>query len=207
MIEEAFRVLKPGGRFAVSDVVVRGEVPDEVKRNMELWIGCVAGALEESEYGRLLSDAGFTDVDIEPTRIYRVEDATAFLTGSGLDVAKLSSEIEGRFMSAFVRATKPATCCGPNCYAMRYALISDIHANLPALTAVLDQIALNPGIDATYHLGDLVGYGSSPNETVDLLIESKIVGIAGNYDSTVATDAHRTVAASMRIRARKSCRT
>jgi arsenite methyltransferase len=107
VIEEAFRVLKPGGRFAVSDVVVRGEVPDEVKRNMELWIGCVAGALEESEYGRLLSAAGFTNVDIEPTRIYRVEDATAFLTGTGLDVAKHSSEIEGRFMSAFVRATKP----------------------------------------------------------------------------------------------------
>jgi arsenite methyltransferase len=128
VIEEAFRVLKPGGRFAVSDVVVRGEVPDEVKRNMELWIGCVAGALEESEYGRLLSAAGFTGIDIEPTRVYRVEDATAFLTGSGLDVAKLSSEIEGRFMSAFVRATKPASaktqvtdgvapagCCGPDC--------------------------------------------------------------------------------------------
>jgi SAM-dependent methyltransferase len=117
VIEEAFRVLKPGGRFAVSDVVVRGEVPDEVKRNMELWIGCVAGALEESEYGRLLSAAGFTDVDIEPTRVYRVEDAAAFLTGSGLDVAKFSSQIEGRFMSAFVRATKPAACCGPDCCA------------------------------------------------------------------------------------------
>ena len=117
VIEEAFRVLKPGGRFAVSDVVVRGKMPDEVKRNMELWIGCVAGALEESEYGRLLSAAGFTDVDIEPTRIYRVEDATAFLTGSGLDVAKFSSQIEGRFMSAFVRATKPAACCGPDCCA------------------------------------------------------------------------------------------
>jgi SAM-dependent methyltransferase len=117
VIEEAFRVLKPGGRFAVSDVVVRGEVPDEVKRNMELWIGCVAGALEESEYSRLLSAAGFTDVDIEPTRVYRVEDAAAFLTGSGLDVAKFSSQIEGRFMSAFVRATKPAACCGPDCCA------------------------------------------------------------------------------------------
>jgi len=117
VIAEAFRVLKPGGRFAVSDVVVRGEVPDEVKRNMELWIGCVAGALEESEYSRLLSAAGFTDVDIEPTRVYRVEDAAAFLTGSGLDVAKFSSQIEGRFMSAFVRATKPAACCGPDCCA------------------------------------------------------------------------------------------
>jgi len=115
VIEEAFRVLKPGGRFAVSDVVVRGEVPAEVKRNMELWIGCVAGALEEREYTRLLSAAGFTNVDIEPTRVYRAEDAAAFLAGSGLDVAKFSSEIEDRFMSAFVRATKPAGCCGPDC--------------------------------------------------------------------------------------------
>ncbi len=128
VIEEAFRVLKPGGRFAVSDVVVRGEIPDEVKRNMELWVGCVAGALEESEYGRLLAAAGFTNIDIEPTRIYRLEDAAAFLAGSGLDAAALSSEIDGRFMSAFVRATKPAlataralhvlptaSCCGPDC--------------------------------------------------------------------------------------------
>jgi len=128
VIEEAFRVLKPGGRFAVSDVVVRGEIPDEVKRNMELWVGCVAGALEESEYGRLLSAAGFTNIDIEPTRIYRLEDAEAFLAGSGLDAATLSSELDGRFMSAFVRGTKPApatgraldvvttaSCCGPDC--------------------------------------------------------------------------------------------
>ena len=107
VIEEAFRVLKPGGRFAVSDVVVRGEVPEAVKRNMELWVGCVAGALEEKEYGHLLSSAGFESIDIEPTRIYRIEDAAAFLAGSGLDTATVSSEIEGRFMSAFVRARKP----------------------------------------------------------------------------------------------------
>src|SRR5258706_949000 len=113
---EAFRVLKPGGRFAVSDVVVRGEVPSQIRRSIELWIGCVAGALEENEYRAKLGKAGFTDVDIEPTRIYRVEDAAAFLAGTGLDVAKVSSEIEGRFMSAFVRATKPAAgCCGPDC--------------------------------------------------------------------------------------------
>ena len=130
VIREAFRVLKPGGRFAVSDVVVRGEVPDDVKRNMELWVGCVAGALEESEYARLLGAAGFGDIDIEPTRIYRLEDAEAFLAGSGLDAATLSSEIDGRFMSAFVRGTKPhgvttssrelatapeSACCGPDC--------------------------------------------------------------------------------------------
>ncbi len=109
VIEEAFRVLKPGGRFAVSDVVVRGEVPAEVKRNMELWIGCVAGALEENEYRRLLAGAGFTAIDIEPTRVYHLNDAKAFLEGSGLDTAALSPEIEGRFMSAFVRAAKPAS--------------------------------------------------------------------------------------------------
>jgi SAM-dependent methyltransferase len=119
VIEEAFRVLKPGGRFAVSDVVVRGEVPEAVKQNMELWVGCVAGALEEKEYERLLDTAGFEAIDIEPTRIYRNEDAEAFLAGSGLDAAPLSSEIDGRFMSAFVRGTKPATerCCGSDCCA------------------------------------------------------------------------------------------
>jgi SAM-dependent methyltransferase len=127
VIDEAFRVLRPGGRFAVSDVVVRGEVPAEVKRNMELWVGCVAGALEEKEYGRLLAEAGFASIDIEPTRIYRMEDASAFLAGSGLDSVTLSSEIDGRFMSAFVRATKPdapaslepdiasESCCGSEC--------------------------------------------------------------------------------------------
>jgi len=129
VIEEAFRVLKPGGRFAVSDVVVRGEVPEAVKHNMELWVGCVAGALEEKEYERLLGSAGFESIDIEPTRIYRIEDAEAFLAGSGLDVATLSSEIDGRFMSAFVRGTKPTVpvsreldiaeerCCGSECCA------------------------------------------------------------------------------------------
>ena len=127
VIDEAFRVLKPGGRFAVSDVVVRGEVPAEVKRNMELWVGCIAGALEEKEYGRLLAEAGFASIEIEPTRIYRMEDASAFLAGSGLDSVTLSSEIDGRFMSAFVRASKPGgaasseladeACCGSECCA------------------------------------------------------------------------------------------
>ena len=129
VIEEAFRVLKPGGRFAVSDVVVRGEVPADVKRNMELWVGCVAGALEEKEYSRLLTRAGFDTIDIEPTRIYHLEDAAAFLTGAGLDTTILPSDIDGRFMSAFVRAKKPdgitahqveveaAACCGLDCCA------------------------------------------------------------------------------------------
>src|SRR5687767_13535188 len=107
VLREAFRVLKPGGRFAVSDVVVRGPVPAEVKRSMELWIGCVAGALEESEYASLLGAAGFTQVDIEPTRVYKAEDAAAFLAGTVDDVASVAREVDGRFLSAFVRATKP----------------------------------------------------------------------------------------------------
>ncbi|HET9275784.1 MAG TPA: arsenite methyltransferase [Gemmatimonadales bacterium] len=108
VLGEAFRVLKPGGRFAVSDVVVRGEVPDAIRKNMELWIGCVAGALEENEFLGLLRDAGFADASIEPTRIYRVEDAKAFLAGTGLNEETLASEVDGRFMGAFVRARKPA---------------------------------------------------------------------------------------------------
>ncbi len=107
VLREAFRVLKPGGRFAVSDVVVRGPVPAEVKRSMELWIGCVAGALEESEYVSLLGDAGFVQVDIEPTRIYKAEDAAAFLANAVQDVAVVAREIDGKFLSAFVRAVKP----------------------------------------------------------------------------------------------------
>jgi len=116
VLAEAFRVLKPGGRFAVSDVVVRGQVPPAVKTNMELWIGCVAGALEEQEFIDTLTDVGFEKPSIEPTRVYRIEDAAAFLAGSGLDATRFASEIDGKFMSAFVRATKPAkACCGPDC--------------------------------------------------------------------------------------------
>src|SRR5881394_3225532 len=128
VLREAFRVLKPGGRFAVSDVVVRGDAPAEVRRNMEMWIGCVAGALEEMEYRDLLADAGFRRVDIEPTRVYKAKDAETFLTGSGLDPATFASQIDGKFMSAFIRGTKPAglktvlalpkaekSCCGPDC--------------------------------------------------------------------------------------------
>ncbi len=116
VLTEAFRVLKPGGRFAVSDVVVRGDVPAAVKTNMELWIGCVAGALEEQEFLGLLREVGFEKPSIEPTRIYKAEDAAAFLAGSGLEALELASQIDGKFMGAFVRATKPAkSCCGPDC--------------------------------------------------------------------------------------------
>jgi arsenite methyltransferase len=108
VLREAFRVLKPGGRFAVSDVVVRGPVPAEVRRSVELWVGCVAGALEEGEFVRLLEETGFRDVEIEPTRVYRVEDARAFLQEAGIDVERFAEAIDGRFMSAFVRGTKPA---------------------------------------------------------------------------------------------------
>jgi arsenite methyltransferase len=118
VLAEAFRVLKPGGRVAVADVVVRGnDVPAEVRRSMELWIGCVAGALEEGAYRAKLSAAGFTNVDVEPTRIYRAEDARGFLDAAGLDESLLS-KVDGRFMSAFVRAQKPVNataCCGPSC--------------------------------------------------------------------------------------------
>jgi ubiquinone/menaquinone biosynthesis C-methylase UbiE len=108
VLAEAFRVLKPGGRFAVSDVVVRGEVPAAIRRSVELWIGCVAGALEESEYREKLAKAGFEEIDLEPTRVYRAEDAREFLAGAGLDADTIAPQVDGKFLSAFVRARKPA---------------------------------------------------------------------------------------------------
>src|ERR1700728_2437457 len=116
VLREAFRVLKRGGRFAVSDVVVRGSVPDEVRRSMLLRVGCIAGALEESEYRSKLIQAGFVKVDVEVTRVYDVEDARKFLTETGVSVDEIAPMAEGKFISAFVRATKPAgSCCGPGC--------------------------------------------------------------------------------------------
>jgi arsenite methyltransferase len=108
VLAEAFRVLKPGGRFAVSDVVVRGEVPAEIRRSVELWIGCVAGALDEQEYRDKLAKAGFESIGVEPTRVYRVDDAREFLAGKGLDADAIAPQVDGKFMSAFVRARKPA---------------------------------------------------------------------------------------------------
>jgi arsenite methyltransferase len=121
VLKEAFRVLKPGGRFAVSDVVVRGAVPADIRKNMELWVGCVAGALGDYEYVAKLAKAGFENIDIEATRIYGVEDARAFLVGQELDVDTMAKAVEGKFISAFVRATKApstassSTCCGTEC--------------------------------------------------------------------------------------------
>jgi ubiquinone/menaquinone biosynthesis C-methylase UbiE len=109
VLTEAFRVLKPGGRFAVSDVAVRGEVPAAIRRDVELWIGCVAGALEEQEYRTKLARAGFHEIELEPTRIYHIEDARGFLTGKDIDVDAIAPQVEGKFMSAFVRARKPVT--------------------------------------------------------------------------------------------------
>jgi SAM-dependent methyltransferase len=115
VLREAFRVLKPGGRFAVSDVVVRGEMPDAVRKSVLLWVGCVAGALSENDYLSKLQNAGFESVEIEPTRIYRLEDARNFLIDKGLDMDAIAKEADGKFMSAFVRAKKPAACCAPGC--------------------------------------------------------------------------------------------
>jgi arsenite methyltransferase len=117
VLREAFRVLKPGGRFAVSDVVTRGDVPAEVRQNMLLWVGCIAGALEDWKYVAKLAKAGFDDIDVEPTRVYNIEDARTFLSGHGIDVDAMALVVEGKFMSAFIRAVKPASkeCCGPAC--------------------------------------------------------------------------------------------
>ena len=119
VLREAFRVLKPGGRLAVSDVIVRGEVPAAIRRSMELWVGCVAGALEEGDYRSKLGAAGFTEIEVEPWRVYQVDDARAFLAEAGVDVDQLAPEVKGRFASAFVRARKPDVkgCCGPDCCA------------------------------------------------------------------------------------------
>ncbi len=133
VLAEAFRVLKPGGRFAVSDVVVRGEVPPEIRKNMELWIGCVAGALSDAEYLDKLANAGFSEAGVEVTRVYSADDAREFLAAQSADLQQLAAQVDGRFVSAFIRATKPAdalagsmgtatanaaapdsaSCCGP----------------------------------------------------------------------------------------------
>jgi SAM-dependent methyltransferase len=120
VLREAFRVLKPGGRFAVSDVVTRGAIPDEIRQKVLLWVGCIAGALDETEYRSKLKAAGFEQIEVEPTRIYRVDEAREFLSSAGIDVDAIASQVDEKFMSAFVRAIKPAAaenkaCCGPTC--------------------------------------------------------------------------------------------
>jgi arsenite methyltransferase len=118
VLREAFRVLKPGGRFAVSDVVTRGEILPEVRQNVLAWVGCIAGALDENDYRAKLTAAGFEQVDLEPTRIHRAEDARVFLAGQGIDVETIAPQVDGKVVSAFIRAVKPApknACCGPTC--------------------------------------------------------------------------------------------
>jgi arsenite methyltransferase len=115
VLQEAFRVLKPGGRFAVSDVVTRGDVPGEVRQSLLLWVGCIAGALQDSEYIAKLANTGFEGIEVEPTRVYNIEDARAFLSGQGIDVDAIAPQVEGKFMSAFIRAIKPKSCCAPGC--------------------------------------------------------------------------------------------
>jgi SAM-dependent methyltransferase len=118
VLREAFRVLKPGGRFAVSDVVTRGEMLPEIRQSVLAWVGCVAGALEENDYRGKLTTAGFEQIEVEPTRIYRAEDAREFLAGQGIDVDAIAPQVDGKFMSAFIRAAKPKVkeaCCGPAC--------------------------------------------------------------------------------------------
>ena len=115
VFREAYRVLKPGGRFAVSDVVIRGEMPPEIREHILLWAGCIAGALEENEYRAKLTAAGFESVAVERTRVYRASDARTFLSGQGIDVDAIAPQVDGKFLSAFVRATKPKSCCGPAC--------------------------------------------------------------------------------------------
>ena len=115
VLKEAFRVLKPGGRFAVSDVVVRGDVPEAIRKSMELWVGCIAGALSETDYRAKLAAAGFGGIEMEVTRVYGVDEAAAFLAGQGFDVDAAAKEVDGRIVSAFIRATKPAACCAVSC--------------------------------------------------------------------------------------------
>jgi SAM-dependent methyltransferase len=119
VLREAFRVLKPGGRFAVSDVVTRGEILPEIRQSVLAWVGCIAGALQETEYRDKLAHAGFEQIEVEPTRIYRAEDAREFLAGQGIDVDALAPQVDGKFLSAFIRGVKPSrtkeACCGPTC--------------------------------------------------------------------------------------------
>ncbi len=119
VLREAFRVLKPGGRFAVSDVVTRGEILPEIRQSVLAWVGCIAGALDENDYRSKLAAAGFEQVEVDPTRIYRAEDARDLLSGQGIDVDVIAPQVDGKFLSAFIRAVKPigaqAPCCGPTC--------------------------------------------------------------------------------------------
>ena len=177
VLHEAFRVLKPGGRFAVSDVVVQGELPADVKRSMELWVGCVAGALQDGEFLALLHDAGFTDASVEMTRLYELDDARAFLMGTGLDVDRIAGEVAGRIGAAFVRASKPAT------FALRDANPADTdaverlltEAELPVV-GVRDALAVPAsGFVVAESGGTIIGVGGLEDCCDDVLLRSVAV--------------------------------
>ena len=177
-LAEAFRVLKPGGRFAVSDVVVRGDAPAEVRKSMELWIGCVAGALEEREFLSLLREVGFEMPSIEPTRVYRAEDAVAFLAGSGLDVEKLSAEIDGKVMSGFIRATKPGSSPTPG-DSMTAPSITHRHASIrramPTDLASVERLLVANGLPIAGVADALTGFLVAEHD-------GAIVGVVGIED-------------------------
>lgn len=191
VMAEAFRVLKPGGRFAVSDVVVRGEAPAEVRRNIELWIGCVAGALEETEYQTKLALAGFTSISLEPTRVYRAEDAREFLVESGLDPESVSAEIDGKFASMFVRAQKPAkalaaavrvevfdapACCaeGGECGPLPSPV-------LPRFAADLEWLAAQQGVTVERHQAPAAGGGGPETGPLPLIKVNGAAVSRGRY--------------------------
>jgi len=148
VLKEAFRVLKPGGRFAVSDVVVRGEVPPAVRRSMELWVGCIAGALSEEDYRAKLAAAGFEGIDVEITRVYGADDARAFLASEGMDVDAVAKDVDGKFASAFIRAAKPASCCPPEA-GIRSACCAPASADGTSCCAPAAMATANPAGKAT----------------------------------------------------------
>ncbi len=133
VLREAFRVLKPGGRFAVSDVVVHGEVPQQMRENMMLWVGCIAGALQDTEYSSKLAAAGFEEIDIEPTRLYKTADAREFLKDQGVDVDAIAAEVDGKFRSAFIRARKPQNLPEGLAAMPHYNVLVPLHRQLGAL--------------------------------------------------------------------------
>jgi arsenite methyltransferase len=219
VLREAFRVLRPGGRFAVSDVVVKGEVPADVRKSVELWVGCIAGALRDTEYASKLAAAGFTDIEIEPTRVYEIEEARQFLLGQGVDVDALAPQVAGKFMSAFVRASKPAhSACGEGAY----GTISEKGKTMEQLTAIeRELVALGAALGSNcvpcieYHIPEARKVGltdSQISEAVRLAdrvrqvpagkVLSAALGLLGQGDQAPA---ERTCSEVMGTAAKSTC--